>query len=415
MHRTTAPGTQDRDLPLTQDARGKAVQLFRRGRWYASLDSTALCAVSGLRVCLAPPILIRDDARYLRDHLADTPAPTPGARRVILSAALDLFAHGRLDLGGIGLQDAAAFRSELDALTGIPPALVTRWCRALRTQLDALPTTEPDDALTLVSLPGNTFTTLESVFEAVLTSGAVWIRPSRKEPLSAARFAAALLRAGWPPERLGLYPTEPHALSQLVTQSDRQIIYGGEAVARTFGALPTVSLRGPCRACAVVDPQEDVRLTARRLRGWLASDAGRFCTTVHTVACLGDPDPVADELGALLDTIELTPPDAAFPLARCPDPLEAWEMAAAVGRGMTPADRIVTRRPMVVEKDGGAFLTPTLVRVADPVGHALVGREFPFVFASVVAVDGACLHTLVQGSTVVRSAGPRPCGKGAAR
>src|SRR5207244_759100 len=102
-------------------------------------------------------------------------------------------------------------------------------------------------AITLVALPGNTFTCLESVCEAVLAGGAVWVRPSTREPLSALRLVSALLQAGWPGELLGFYPTAQGLLRSLVAVTDRQVVYGGAGVCAALRDIPTATLHGPMR------------------------------------------------------------------------------------------------------------------------------------------------------------------------
>ncbi len=392
------PGPQD--VASVRCAPEATLALFRRGHWYESLDTTEVSADGRLRIGLAPPIMLTDDARWLHRALSDQPpVGGPDRRREILARAVTAFTHGTVSIGGLGAQTPEDFREVLWAVAGLPSALVERWSAMLRARLDhTVPST---GGLTLVSLPGNTFTCLEGVFEAVLGAEAVWIRPSRREPVSAARFTAALLEAGWPAERLGLYPTRLDALATLVTSSARQIVYGGDSVVARFRDIATMSLRGPGRGCAIVAADTDPERAAAWLCDLIASDTGRFCKNVCTIICLGPAEPVIERLAELLDGITLHPADIRWPVAACPHPAVAAGAAGAITAGLRPGDRVITQRPTVVSVGDVSFLAPTLVRLADPVGHPLVGCELPFPFAVLTHADPVQVEAITDGSLFV--------------
>lgn len=373
------------------------IQLFRAGRWYESLDSTPVCDGSGWRLCLAPEIILRDDARRRPERLA------VADRRAIVEHAVELFRFGTVQIGGIGAQPAGDFETAMRELAGLPVALTRRWGELLAGAVRALPDAGPPVADTLVWLPGNTFTCLEAVADAALAGGTVWVRPSRREPLSAARFVAALLAAGWPAERIGFYPTRTELLPVLARLTDRQLVYGGAGLVAAAPAGPGLTVRGPGRGCAVVAADADPAATARWLVELVAADSGRFCRNVRTVACLGDPAPVAAALGGLLDGIRLTPPDPRWPQASV-RPAEAERAAAAVRRGLRPGDAVVTTRELVVNGSGETFLAPTLVRVSWAPDHPLLGRELVFPFAGIVGVSRERAAALAARSQFVHTA-----------
>ncbi|HEX6352616.1 aldehyde dehydrogenase family protein [Actinophytocola sp.] len=375
------------------------IQAFRGGRWYESLDTAEVA--DGLRICLTPEIMLRDDARKAPATELDMPGT---ARRDILRRAVSSFRTGAPEVGGIGAQDPDTFAASLGEIAGLPEPLVWRWCDLLATSIEELADAAPDRHSTLVWLPGNTFTCLVAVAEAVLRGSVLVVRPSTREPLSAARFVAALLEAGWPSHRIRFCPTRTGALDTLLRVTDRQIVYGGEAVAAAVGHMSTVDLRGPGRACAVIAPDADPDDTAAWLAGLVAADSGRFCTNVCTVACLGDPAPVAGRLGELLDGIELTPADQRWPVGWV-DERTAARTAEFVTERVAADDTFVTSRELVVSEGGRTFLSPTLVRLPSPAGHPLVGCELPFPFASVVAVDEPAARQLMARSRFVYTAG----------
>ncbi|MGI5272534.1 aldehyde dehydrogenase family protein [Nonomuraea sp. CA-218870] len=375
-----------------------ALPLLRGGRWYRSMDTVPV--PGGRLLCLAPEIIVRDDAARLR---ARRPAVPDRARRLeLLREAVELFRHGRVPVEGLGEQDPGDFAASMRETAGLPPALVRRWSGMLADRLEELAPGE-QAGLTVVSLPANTFTCLEAVLEAALSGAAVWVRPSRREPLSSARLIGALLSAGWPAGALGYYPTAPRTLHALIQGSDRQIVYGGDDLAAELESRaagpPSLDLRGPGRACVIVDGRPDAEELAARIAG----DAGRFCTNTCVLACLDGTEPLGRRLAGILDGITLDPPDPRWPQASWPEP-DAARVAAFVMDRLAPGGRLLTGRPVLSRAGGSVYLAPTLVE-ADHPGHPLVGHELPFPFAVMVATDRAGARGLAARSRFVHPAG----------
>jgi acyl-CoA reductase-like NAD-dependent aldehyde dehydrogenase len=423
---------------------GTTLPLLRGGRWYVSRDTATV--PGGAHLSLAPPIMIRDDAvRLRRARRAWRPLP-PAERRAILSRAADVFRRAPVHVEGLGTQDFDDFAAAMRVCAGLPRVLVERWTDLLFQRPAEPPDVPTGEGATLVSLPANTFTCLQSVLDALATGGAVWIRPSRREPFSSARLVGALLAAGWPAERLGYYPTAPSALPALIAATGRQVVYGGEGLAGDLAeAPPTLDLHGPGRACFVLPegPPPDPAPLADELLDLIARDAGRFCVNVSIIAGTGDLGPLANRLAALLDHIPLDPhpdprpgprpePRLGRPLdASCGPPLdrptgepavrprlplasvaaaEAERMARFVTGRLAPGGRLLTRRPLVLREGGRTYLAPTLVQV-DRADHPLVGCELPFPFAVVVATDAAGIRDITSRSLFVYPEGPaRPEG-----
>jgi hypothetical protein len=420
-----APGGSQDALGGSHDALGGGsgdvlVPLLRRGSWYDSLDVAVPSAPGLPAVSLAPEILIRRDARWLRERSA-SPVPPLAERREIVTTALRLFTDGEVNCGGLGPQSAGQFRSALWACAGLPGGLTDRWCKLLAAQAAELPAsgTAGDDCptateLTLVALPGNTFTCLESVIEAVLAGRAVWVRPSTREPLSALRLVSALLAAGWPGELIGFYPTARGVLRTLVAVTDRQIVYGGGDVCAELRDVATATVHGPLRVCALVPAEANPAATAAELLPLVAGDGGRFCTTVRAILCLADPEPVTAQLGALLDAIPADPADPCLPLTASADPGLAAATAAAVTERLAPGDRKVTRRPVLSMTGRLTYLAPTLIRLADQPepatlawgDPALLGFEAPFPLATVSRVSPAQEAALARTADLVHRLGP---------
>ncbi|AZM56748.1 hypothetical protein DMA15_32655 [Streptomyces sp. WAC 01529] len=379
---------------------------FRRGEWRTSLDTAALpgtgAAEAAYGLALVPEIVADADHKWWRTVRADLPPLT--GRRELLLAAVELFDRGSVPVGGVGEQDAEGFRAALWESAGLPGPLVDRWCALLRDGL--LKRGEPpaaDDQLSLVALPGNTFTCLDSVLDQAERTGAVWVRPSRREPFSAARLVAALLAVGWPPARVGLYPTDQRGLHALVRRADRQIVYGGAGLAASVRDSPTLTLHGPGRGCALVPAGMPVEEAVAWLLPLVAGDSGRFCSNVRTVICTesAQGSALAASLAAALDALPPGPGGTDWPLTVFREPDTAHRALRSVHDRMRPGDRMLTRRDPIALVDGSPCPLPRLVLLQEYEGHPLVGHEVPFPFATVLHAAPDAVRALTAESLFV--------------
>ncbi|MFD7814939.1 hypothetical protein ACFV6E_18585 [Streptomyces sp. NPDC059785] len=370
---------------------------FRRGSWQPSLDTGPLPGDTGLRLALVPEIVAAADRRHW-DATAPGLPPAPADRRALLLRALDLFEHAVLTVGGLGPQSRDDFAAALWRTAGVPAALTDRWTGMLRTALTERPVPVGDGALALVALPGNTFTCMAAVLEQAERSACVWMRPSRREPLSAARLVAALAAAGWPAERIALYPTGQAALGGLIRLTDRQVVYGGAGLTAAVRAAPDLTLHGPGRGCALVPDGMDTQAAADWLMPLIAADSGRFCTNVRTVVCPGPAAPLAAALAARLGQL----PHGDWPLTAFREPGAARRAIESITVRMRPGDRLLTPTDPAGE---AAVVPPHLVLIADrtgdPARHPLVGHEVPFPFAAVVRATGRDAAAIAAGSLFV--------------
>lgn len=400
---------------VAADTRTRTIPVFRNGGWYDSLDTATLPGDGDWRLSLVPRAIITADARRPQGP----PAPLDGARRLrIAHDALDLFDNGTLTVGSIGTQGAQDFRQAMTSLAGLPQPLTEQWMALLREGLPTAPPHRPLVGRTLVSLPANTFTCLISVIDAVLDSETIWIRPSRREPLSAARMVAALLSAGWPADRLAFYPTAPEVLPALIKMTDRQVVYGGDGIAGRFAGLPTLTLHGPGRGCALIPKGRDPQAAVDWLVPLIAGNSGRFCKNVRAVLCADAPEPIAHALGTLLDTIRIHPADNRWPQAAIPAPAMAPRIAQLAHELVGPRDRMITTRPLLQRHGARTFLAPTLVQLGDPgnahTPHPLLGRELPFPFAAICRPGTGLTEAIQRRSLFIHTMPDGPSGEGTA-
>jgi len=358
--------------------------------------------------------MVRGDARRLRAQTL--PVVADGERVRMLREAGRLFVSGTVHCAALGAQDPGAFRSLLWSAAGYPAELADRWC-AMLCQLweEALAQTVPTQAGTpligLIALPGNTFTCLESAAALARAAQVLWIRPSGREPYSSLRWLCALIDAGWPPELLGYYPTSHWVLPTLIDVTDKQIVYGGPGVSDLLAGRPAADLHGPLRSVAVVADDADAAAAASELLDLIAQDAGRFCTTVRTILCLGDPAKLGTLLAEALDDIKLPPDRHRLPLSASPDADAARRIAESVDSRLADGAKRLTRRPTLSVRDGIAVLAPTLIELPGPeldesrpdwsAQHPLFGFEAPFPVASLVYVTPAQAAALAGHADIV--------------
>jgi hypothetical protein len=397
------------------------IPVLRRGDWHRSLDVAPSALTRAPALGLAPEIQVRGDAKRLR--AGRLPTVTGGDRVRMLREAGLLFTSGTVHCAGLGAQTPEDFRALLWSAAGYPPALVDRWCamlaglweQALAAGLgEAEPAGSP--SIGLVALPGNTFTCLESAVQMARATSALWIRPSAREPYSSLRWLCALLDVGWPPELLGYYPSAHRVLLTLIDVTDRQIVYGGPELRDSLIDRPATELHGPLRALCVVADSTDAEVIVADLVELIAGDAGRFCTAVRTVLCLGDSAEIGARLAAALDGMALRPGRHRLPLTASPDATAARRIADFIDARLTAGARRLTRRPTLASCDGLAILAPTLLELPGPdpadcepswsAQHPLFGFEAPFPVASVVPVTAAQAAALARQADVIHRLPP---------
>jgi hypothetical protein len=137
----------------------------------------------------------------------------------------------------------------------------------------------------------------------------------------------------------------------------------------------------------------------------VAADSGRFCSNVRTVVRAGPAEPLATALADALDAATGAP-GGEWPLTAFREPGAAERAARSVTDLMGPADRLLTRRPPVVQAPGGdRFVTAHLVLIGepdpDPRRHPLIGHEVPFPFAAVVSATGTAAEAIAGRSLFV--------------
>lgn len=354
------------------------IPAFRAGSWYRALDEEALTSLG--TVSLLPAAMVRYDLRRARNPSARQ--PDFDADAATLRRAAELFAFGCVDVPGIGRQSPADLEGYMLACQGVPARVTRYWLEKLASIVVAsFPPSGRAPSQILTSLPANTFLCLEAVAAAFAQGDTVFVRPSLREPLSAARFVAALLDAGASPDRLSFCPMSREAFRSVLPCFERAVLYGGDELRRLAVAdeCRNIEVRGPGRAVALVSGPTNDR-AVDRLVEMIGASAGRLCTNVRAVLVAEGGDALAERLAKPL--LELGQPDAPWPLPRVVDTDSAKAHEQWIRERLHSDDRLLT--PLDLR---GPVLGPCLIRLARAEGHPLFGAEFPFPFATVTEVD----------------------------
>ena len=360
-----------------------SVEIFRRGARYRSHDrEVARAGELSIDIGIAPTLMLSDDARWLRQQVPLLPPLPPlDVRLGIIRSALALFRSGE-----VSEQSPDDFFDVLQRGCGLPGALIDHWIDLLCSRLDHVASSSGGSygGIELVSLPANTFVCLEACLAALLRSDAVWIRPSRREPFSATRFLDCLVQAGWPPVRLGMYPTRHDGLLGAVDVTDRAIVFGGSELPKALDRRGHVKVQGPGRTRALIGREGDPGRTSGLLTKLIASQSGRFCTNVGTVLCANDVDSLGVAVAGALDQISIeATADANYPQARPTSRAQALRQVDWIMSRMRPDDMLLTSRPIFVETPAGTALAPSLIKLGTVDGHPLIGMELPFSVACI--------------------------------
>jgi hypothetical protein len=388
-----------------------SLPLLRRGDIYESRDVDERHFGSLMvRLSLAPALIVEDDRNWFVRHNHTLPAlPHREARCAMIRDALARFGSQSLWIPGLGHQDVKAFCDVMRDTTGIPAPIVLTWFDMLSAAFEQdVADVAPQGGLEAVSLPANTFLCLSSALRALVRASAVWIRPSRQEPFSAVRLVAALIASGWPPSRLGLYPTTHEVLQRFCQIADRAVAFGGEELVSAIGHRPHVEVHGPGRACALVSRDVDVSAASEWLVGAIAGNAGRLCTNVGTILYNGDVDSLGAALAKQLDGIAVDGHEERCPQALAASLVSPGRIQAWIEKRTLPGDKILTTRGFSGVTPAGTMLMPSLIRLDHAHDHPLLGAELPFAFAAIARAKEADQPLLCTRSAFVYTVGDKP-------
>ncbi len=214
--------------------------------------------------------------------------------------------------------------------------------------------------------------------EALALGYRVAVRPSSRDPFPPHRLISALRAAGLPDAHATLLPTAHAHAETLLRGADLAMVYGGEEVARRYGADAKVLMQGPGRSKILVTADCDWRAYLDVIASSIADHAGTGCVNATAVFVQGDASGLCAALAERFAALPSLPPQdekAVLPVAPA---ASARAIAAHLGRAARFARPWLGADTVVDELgDGSAVLRPAVHQVEDPADPAL-RTELPF-------------------------------------
>jgi acyl-CoA reductase-like NAD-dependent aldehyde dehydrogenase len=400
------------------------VPVLRAGVEYESLDVDEVVGYRGgaplARVSRVNAGIIRRDMKKMAQKAAVL-REIPAARLLeICTEAGEQFMTGTLPLNEAGdTQSPEQYVETLSATSGLPHVLVRRnmekiatvfrgmagILRGLTRGLDlsvldtgmgehqGMPVSFARSADSLgVVLPSNSPGVNSIWMPAIALKTPVVLKPGREEPWTPLRIVRAFIAAGCPPEAFSFYPTDHEGAAAILELSGRAQLFGDARTTAAYASNPTIEIHGPGWSKVILgaDQADAWEEHLDILVGSVLDNGGRSCINASTIFVPAHGDEIADALARRMSDVEpLDADDEGAGLCAFPNPAIAEAIDAAIERGIAEggAEDVTARHRASptrrVERDGGNYLLPTVLRVDSP-EHALAKTEYLFPFVSVV-------------------------------
>ncbi|MFQ5501016.1 MAG: aldehyde dehydrogenase family protein [Phycisphaerae bacterium] len=357
----------------------------------------------------------------------------------------DIFLNGTIPLGDTQ-QSFDDYIRDLSATTGMPVTYCRNNAKKIHrvfTEIDALLAglTRGFDWTILDRGLGRhegrmlSFARAARVFGAVLPSNspgvhALWIpavtlktpiaiKPGREEPWSPWRIIQSFIAAGLPAEAFGFYPTDHAGAAELLRNSDRSMLFGGDATTRPYADDPRVELHGPGYSKIILgeDAAADWEQHLDVLVSSILANGGRSCINASGIWTPRNARPIAEAVAEKLATVRALPvedPDAqvaAFANSEMAEMISQSIDQLLTGPGAvdltepirgTPRLTRTTQNQAGQQSESPLYLLPTVVHCEDP-QHPLAHKEYLFPYAAVVECPVAEMPEAI-GSTLIATA-----------
>jgi acyl-CoA reductase-like NAD-dependent aldehyde dehydrogenase len=414
------------------------IPILRLGREYTSCDLVEFGLGDGelLTTHTANPGLIRRDLLQIAKSKAALDAIPAATLADYCEQAAELFLHADLPCGDAN-QSPQQYVESLSALTRLPHTLVRMnmgkihaAMSQVRTVIAGLTRNMPlaifdkgitrIDGLTInyfpttsslgVSLPSNAPAVNSLWIPAPVMKIPVMLKPGREDPFTPLRIVQAMIRAGFPQEAFGYYPTTHEGGDTLLTCCGRGISFGSDATVRKYSAFPSIQVHGTGRSKILIG--EDM------IARWpefidvivqsISANGGRSCINTSAILVPSHRDELANALAAELARITPHPRDhpeallCGFANPALADGIDDLITAHLKEPGAADLTATLRGTPRKVEAFGQTYLCPTLIACTDK-DHPLANTEFMFPYSSIVEIPQAEMLENI-GQTLVVSA-----------
>jgi acyl-CoA reductase-like NAD-dependent aldehyde dehydrogenase len=225
---------------------------------------------------------------------------------------------------------------------------------------------------------------------AVALKTPIILKPGREEPWSPLRIIQSMIKAGFPAEAFGFYPTDHGGSGTILQEVDRSMLFGDASTTKAWAHDPRVELHGPGYSKVILgeDAADEWEKYIDVIAGSIAANGGRSCINASGVWTPKNADKIADALARKLATVQALPADdpnaqiAAFANPAMAERMNAMIDGALNVEGAVDVTEKIRGTPRLVKKGRLAWLLPTIL-LADK-EHTLANKEFLFPFAAVV-------------------------------
>ena len=424
------------------------IPILRLGESYNSLDLVELDlgARGTLTTHTANPGLIRRDLLQIAKAKAALDAIPAEVLADYCEQAAGLFLHDDLPCGD-ATQSPQDYIESLSALTRLPYTLVRMnmgkihaAMSQIRTVIDGLtrqlpleifdtgltslsagpPTSVGNSPLTVnyypattslgVSLPSNAPAVNSLWIPAPVMKIPVFLKPGREDPFTPLRIVQAMIRAGFPKEAFGYYPTTHEGGDTILTCCGRGIAFGNDTTLKKYSAFPSISVHGTGRSKILIGEDHidrwpeflDVIVQS------ISANGGRSCINTSAILVPSHRDELADAVAKKLAEIKPLARDddhallcgfANPAMADGIDELITAQLKEPGAEDLTAKHRDGDRKEEAFEQ---TYLNPTLISCTDK-DHPLANTEFMFPYASIVEMPQSEMVGSI-GETLVVSA-----------
>ncbi len=233
------------------------------------------------------------------------------------------------------------------------------------------------------------------------------LKPGGQEPWTPYRVLQALLKAGYPPEGLGYYPTGHGPVSTIMSRVDRVMTFGDESTVNKWAGDPRVEVHGPGYSKIILDDEAsthwedylDIMVQS------IAANGGRSCINCSSVWTASNGKALAEALGQKLAEISPCAIDApnaqlaGFSMPRMAEMINNVIESGLDTPGATDMSAPHRNGDRLTEVDGTTFLQPTALWIDDD-SHPLAGKEFLFPFATVREIPTAQMADKLESTLV---------------
>ncbi len=410
------------------------IPILRLGETYESADLVTLN--ENLVTHTANPGLIRRDLLNIGKAKAALDVIPAETLADYCEAAAELFMNAELPCGD-STQGPDDYVESLSALTRLPHTLVRMnmskihaAMSQIRTVIGGLTRGMPleifDRGITSVggldvnyypatsslgvALPSNAPAVNSLWLPALVMKIPVLLKPGREDPFTPLRIVQAMIKAGFPKEAFGYYPTTHEGGDTLLTSCGAGISFGSDVTVRKYAPFKNIQVHGTGRSKILIgedfidrwEDYLDVLVTS------IAANGGRSCINTSAILVPSHRDEIAEALAAKLAEIKPLARDdsnallcgfANTALAEGIDGMIEGLLEEEGARDVTAGHRAGGRR---VEAFDQTYLCPTLI-ACDDKDHSLANTEFMFPYASIVEMPQSDMLATI-GETLVVSA-----------